>query len=84
MDKIDNQNFKNRPIVIQVDSWEAGEMGDEPKRHKIIITDPIASSFKVTNGKYVAIVTIDELGIEVKAFDKEGNEEKFITRKLVI
>lgn len=76
---MDGQKFERRPIVLQIDSWKKD---NSPERSKIIVPAPIASTFRVTNGKYMAIITIDELGVEVRAFDKAGNEEKFITKKL--
>jgi len=76
---MDKQNFARRPIVLQIDNW--GKEGI-PQRNQIVIQNPVASCFKVTNGKYMAIVTIDELGVEIKAFDKDGNEERLTTKKL--
>lgn len=78
---VDGQKFERRPVVLEVDAW--GEDG-EPKRHRIVVPNMIASTFKVTNGKFSALFTIDELGVELKAFDRDGNEERFVSKKLKI
>jgi len=73
------EQLAKRMLVFQIDNWaDSGQ----PQRNKLIVPNPIASSFKVTNGKFIAQVTVDELGVEVKCFDRDGREERWASKKL--
>lgn len=74
-----DQGYERRPLIFIVESFNSTH---DPEQNKIIVQSPIAGSFKVTNGKFLAVVTINELGVEVKAFDSQGNEERLSTKKL--
>jgi hypothetical protein len=65
-----NGRTERRPFLIEVDSYNSASQ--RIKKHKFLIPGPIGGSFKVSNGKILADITINELGVIIKTIDESG------------
>lgn len=74
------QETKRRPFMFQLDSFN--EEKRELERRQIMVDGPIGGTFKVSDGRITAEITINALGIEVKATNSLGQEETIYTRKV--
>ena len=66
---------ERKPIVFQIDSL----MKDVPERKKIIVSNPIAGAFKVTNGDFLCEMSLTQSGVLLTVKNKKGQIEKFST-----
>lgn len=71
---------QRKPLMFQIDSFNSDK--NKVERNKILISNPLAGSFKVSNGKFLCGVTINELGVEVRCYDKFGKMEKLKTKDI--
>lgn len=74
------QETKRRPLMFQIDSFN--DEKKEIERRQLVIEGPIGGSFKVSDGRIQAEITINALGIEVKATNTLGHEETIYTKKV--
>lgn len=65
-----SRKVERRPFLIEVDSYNRASQ--EIKKNKFLIPGPIGGSFKVSNGKILADITINEAGVIVKTIDENG------------
>ncbi len=64
------RTFERRPLVFEIDSYDKARQ--EIKKHKMLIPAPIGGSFKVSNGKFLCDITINEAGVMIKTIDQYG------------
>ena len=70
-----DQIHERRSLMFEVDSFKE----NVPVRKKIMISKPIAGTFKVTNGKFLCEISLGESSVNVLVKNKKGAIEKFST-----
>ena len=52
------------------------------ERRKVWIDNPLGGTFRVSNGRLTADITISEIGIEVNAINEKGELETIYTKRV--
>ena len=52
------------------------------ERRKVMIDQPLAGTFRVSDGRLTADITFSEIGIEVNAINEKGEIETIYTKRL--
>lgn len=71
--------LSRRPLMFIVDSLH-DKRGVE--RRKIMVENPLAGTFRVSDGRLTADITISEIGIEVNAINEKGVVETIYTKRV--
>ena len=52
------------------------------ERRKVMIDDRLGGTFRVSDGRLTADITISEIGIEVNAINEKGEVETIYTKRV--
>ena len=69
-----------RPLVFEIEKVNKEGI----QKEIIVVENPLAGSFKVSNGKITAFVYMNEDNIDIFVKDKEGNIKRFKTEKVSV